>query len=103
MPHARIKKANKKANFRREMALLSAITKFRFYGDMIIQPRDDAILTATKSSKSNLNHQHGVFFVDGPYFIQVKGTHGTLDTGKAPGAAVVYMSSGVAQVWEERL
>ncbi|KAK1763575.1 hypothetical protein QBC33DRAFT_241373 [Phialemonium atrogriseum] len=56
------------------MALLNATTKFRFYSDMIVQPRDDAILTATKNSKPNLNHQSRVR---------------APDMGKASGVAVV--------------
>jgi len=40
-----------------------------------------------------------VFFVDGSSFARVKGRQFASDLGKASGAAVVYMSSGV---WEER-
>ena len=100
---SRIKKSNKKDNFRREMALLSMTTEFKFYGDIIIQPRDEAIRTAIESSKSDLNYLHKVFFVDGACFTGGKGRKRSPDIRKALGAAVVYMSSGVTRVWEERL
>src|ERR1700712_4915140 len=39
-----IKKTNLKANFRREMALLSAINELQFSDDIVVQSRDDAIV-----------------------------------------------------------
>jgi hypothetical protein len=95
---ARIKKANRNANFCREMALLSATGELLFHGNIIVQPRDEAAATAAKSTGSGINHQHRVFWVDGSTFTHTR--LGAPHVGKASGAAVVYQSPR-NEVWHE--
>lgn len=99
-----IAKENKKANLRRELALLRATADLRFHGQIIIESREDAILTATttRNSEPGDESRQLVFFVDGSRFTNIKDKRNRKapKSGKAAGAAVVYQR--LDEEWEER-
>ncbi|KAL7786300.1 hypothetical protein V8C37DRAFT_392565 [Trichoderma ceciliae] len=104
---ATLEKANKEANFRREVAQLNATPKLRFRGNIIIQSeKKRALATAMEISKSYADRQHRVFFVDGSSITKSKGKPGSpaLDNTLTAdlGAAVVYKSFEGDQSWQER-
>lgn len=97
-------KANKKANLRRELALLRATAELKFHGQVIIEPREDATLaaTTTRNSQNPDGTRQLVFFVDGSRSANIKDKRKRKapESGRAAGAAVVYQTNGRA--WEER-
>lgn len=99
-----IAKENKKANLRRELVLLQVTADLRFHGQVIIESREDAILTATNTRNSGPGDEPWqlVFFVDGSRFTNIKDKRKRKapQSGKASGAAVVYQR--LDQEWEER-
>lgn len=88
----RNRKVNFKANILGDRALLSVIDDLRFFGDVIIESRDDAIAAAKLSDQGPHKLQ---VFVDGSTFYS--------DQAKGSGAAVVYKSSASSEGWEEKI
>lgn len=88
----RNRKAHLKANLLGDKALLSVTDDLRFFGDVIIESRDDAI-AAAKLSDQGPHKLH--LFVDGSTF------YGEHDKGS--GAAVVYKSSADPKGWVETI
>lgn len=95
-------KDNRRANLRRELALLRATGELRFHGHVIVESREDAIHTAANTTNSADEPRQLVFFVDGSRFTNIKDRRKRKApaSGKAAGAAVVYQTRD--QVWEER-
>lgn len=91
---------NSKANARRELALLRSTPELRFAGDIITQPRDDAILAAKEASRPRPKcaEKELVLYVDGSSFYRP----GRRNAKKCAGAAVVFQD-GDGQVWQERV
>lgn len=96
-----IAETNRKANARRERALLRCTADLRFVGDVIIQTRDDAILAAREASRPRSNEceqKELVFYVDGSSFYK----RGKRNAKRSSGAAVVFHAYG-GQSWQERV
>lgn len=96
-----IAEANRKANARRELALLRSTTELRFLGDVIIdQSRDDAIAAASKACRPGpeFTEEDLVFYVDGSSFHK-RGKH---NARRCAGAAVVFQADD-GQGWQERV
>lgn len=96
-----IAEENKKANARRELALLRSTSELRFLGDVIIdQSRDDAIAAATEACRPSpgRSEEELVFFVDGSSFHK-RGKH---NARRCAGAAVVFQAHD-GQGWQERV
>lgn len=96
----RIAETNRKDNARRELALLRSTAELRFNGDVIIQPRDDAILAAREASRPSPERADTelVFFVDGSSFYKP----GKRNAKRCAGAAVVFQA-GDGRGWQERV
>lgn len=89
---AQLKRTNKRANYCREIKLLETSDTFQFYGNVIIQSKEDAQLVAKNAiGPETRQKQERAFFVDAACF-----------RGKASGAGVVFLSSGGGEYWEER-
>lgn len=67
------KQARKIASRQTEMALLTAAPIPSFCGQLIIQPREPAILKGTEESR--YKSEHLVYFVDGAVHMPAKGNH----------------------------
>lgn len=96
-----IAESNRKANARRERALLRCTTELRFLGDVIIQPRDDAILAAREASRPRSNkcaEKELALYVDGSSFYK----RGKRNAKRSAGAAVVFQADD-DQSWQERV
>lgn len=97
-----IAETNRKANARRELALLRCTTELRFLGDVIIvQSRDDAIVTARKKTcqlSPECTDKELFFYVDGSSFYK----RGKRNARECSGAAVVFQADG-GQDWQERV
>lgn len=98
---ASIAETNRKANARRERALLRCTAELRFLGEVIIQSRDDAILAAREASRPSSNkcaEKDLVFYVDGSSLYK----RGKRNAKRAAGAAVVFQPDD-GQSWQERV
>lgn len=96
-----IAETNRKANTRRELALLRCTAELRFLGDVIVQSRDDAILTARKASRPRPNtceEKELFFYVDGSSLYK----SGKRNAKRSAGAAVVFQADD-DQSWQERV
>lgn len=96
-----IAETNRKANSRRELALLRSTPELRFAGDVITQPRDDAILAAREAAsrpRPECAEKELVFYVDGSSFYKP----GKRNAKRCAGAAVVFPADD-GQVWQERV
>lgn len=97
-----IAETNRKANARRELALLRCTTEVRFLGDVIIaHSRDDAIVAARKKTcrlNPECTEKELFFYVDGSSFYK-RGKH---NARKCSGAAVVFQADD-GQDWQERV
>lgn len=96
-----IAEANRKANARRELALLRCTPELRFLGDVIIQSRDDAILAAREASQPRSDkcaEKELVFYVDGSSLYK----KGKRNAKRSAGAAVVFQADD-SQIWQERV
>lgn len=97
-----IAETNRKANARRELALLRCTTELRFLGDVIIaQSRDDAIVAARKNTcrqGPECTEKELFFYVDGSSFYK----RGKRNARKCSGAAVVFQADD-GQDWQERV
>lgn len=58
------RKAGKKAYHQSELALLEATPILRFYGQLVVEPRESALLTATELSQQH-KEDRLVYFADG--------------------------------------
>ncbi|KAJ0121054.1 hypothetical protein J7T55_008214 [Diaporthe amygdali] len=106
------KKAIRKENYRNELALLHGVTDgfgLRFCGDIIIQPREDAIQAATQASAAPFDPSHRVFFVSSASIAErAKGKDegaGQKTNMRSAGAAVVYRRrpAETNQIWQRNL
>lgn len=96
-----IAETNRRANARRELALLRSTAKLRFLGDVVIaQSRDDAIVAARKAClpSPECTEKDLSFYVDGSSFYKP----GKRNAKKCSGAAVVFQADD-GQDWQERV
>jgi ribonuclease HI len=96
-----IAEANRKANARRELALLRSTAELHFLGDVtIVQSRDDAIAAARNACRPSpeCTEKELVFYVDGSSFYK----RGKRNARKCAGAAVVFQADD-GQDWQERV
>lgn len=95
-----IAETNRKANDRRELALLRSTSELRFVGDVITQSRDGAILAASEASRPRPKcaEKELVFYVDGSSLYK----QGKRNAKRSAGAAVVFQA-GDDKVWQERV
>jgi hypothetical protein len=94
-----LRNITRKVNHQRELALVRITPEYKFFGEIIIQSREDAINTATILSK--LVPNRFVLFTDGSAFSLVKGQSGALNP-IGFGAAVVYKWYEIGNSWNQR-
>lgn len=100
-PHIQNNQTKQDGYFDEEIAFLYNTNNLRFYGEIIIESRADAILTATTMSNSAIFQQLG-FFVDGSKFFNGQGkVKRRATSGETAGAAVVYQTPGRDWDWME--
>lgn len=94
-----IAETNRRANARRELALLRSTAELRFLGDVIIvESRDDAIVAARRTClpSPECTEKELSFYVDGSSFYKP----GKRNAKRCSGAAVVFHDG---QDWQERV
>lgn len=95
-----LQKSIKQANHQGELALVHGITEYSFFGQIIVQSREEAIATASTFSTPIPNRL--VLFTDGSAFSLVKDQNGTR-VRKGFGATVVYQIYKTGERWNELL
>lgn len=97
----RLRKATKRANTQGELALLRVTPDFKFFGEIIIRSREDAINAAI--TYSNVIPHRLVLFSDGSAFSRVIDRRSASLVPRGFGAAVAYKMYGDDDKWHERL
>lgn len=95
-----LQKSIEQANLQGELAIVYDITEYNFFGQIIVQSREEAIATASTFSTPIPNRLFS--FTDGSAFSLVKDQNGTR-VRKGFGAAVVYQIYETREGWNELL